>query len=660
MFAKKISPFGGMLPKIGNRLLPDFNATVASNLKLQSGEIRPLRAPLLIAQPNKPMPPLAIYLARNGLSQQAWFTWPFDVDIVRAPLSIEVESRYYWTGDGAPKYSTYSQAVAGGGDNYPAQAFDLGIPTPKTKPTVGHSGGVGATSTRFYVYTYFSELGEESAPSPVSDIITGKVDGTWAITAMDEFPLNSGTGSAAFLAGFTTFTNSASARHWLRVGDSVVISSAIVVVTKIVSASSFEVAGNFAAATTWARLNNWNIANMKRRLYRTAGTIASFQLVSDDVSTSYNDTLTDSQILGDELISQGWIPPPVELKGITSHPSGALVGFFNNILCLSVPYQPHAWRTADQLATDYEIVGIAVYGTEIGIGTKGSAYVASGVDPESMSLETIKGNHPCLSKRSVYSIGNGFVFSTIHGLALVSVGSNKADILTEQFFTKDEWQEYKPETIVTSIAYGRIYLAFIREDLSQSMLVLDQDILYVVDIPVSELYTDLTSGELYITDEIGIKIWDSPEAYPLTYDWKSKDYILASPVNIGAAKIDFISAISSDDLAILQAIIDAINASNIAILSTGKARGGINFKAYNVGAVNVSNIKQLPLLPPGNSITFVLRKGTEIIASVNVSDTKAFRLPAGYKADTFSVEVIGQSIIKEVRFGETMDSLKTV
>lgn len=660
MFAKKISPFGGLLPKVGDRLLPDFNATIASNMKLQSGEIRPLRAPFLIAQPNKPTPSLAIYLARNGISQQAWFSWPFDVDVVRAPLSVEVESRYYWTGDGVPKYATYTQAVTGGGDNYPAQAFDLGIPTPQTKPTVGHSGGVGVASTRFYVYTYFSALGEESAPSPVSDIFTGKVDGTWAITAMDEFPLNSGTGSASFSSGFTTFTNTASARHWLRVGDSVVLSSTTLVVTELPTSSSFKVAGNFSAATTWARLNNWNTASMKRRLYRTAGTTAQFQLVADGIGTSYNDTLTDSQILGDELISQGWIPPPVGLKGIASHPSGALVGFESNILWLSVPYQPHAWRVSDQLATDYEIVGIAVYGTEIGIGTKGNVYIASGVEPESMSLESIKGNHPCLSKRSVYSIGNGFIFSTAHGMALVTVGTNSVVMLTDQFFTKDEWRNYAPETIVTSLAYGRIYLAFTRADSSQSILVLDSDILLNADVPYAELYTDLTSGELYLSDTAGIKVWDSAEAYPLTYSWKSKDFVVSNPINIGAAKIDFEPAINADDLAILQAIIAAINVSNAAIISSGKARGAINFKPYNKGIVNGSNIQQVPLLPPGNEVTFILRKGAEIVASVSVNDTKTFRLPAGYKADVFSIEVIGQSVIKEVRFAETAYGLNKV
>jgi hypothetical protein len=658
MTAIKITPFNGLQPKIGKRLLPEFSGTVANNIKLQSGEMRPLRAPFLIAEPNKETPSLSIYLARNGISEQAWFSWPFDVDVVRAPLSVDVESRYYWTGEGTPKYATYTKAVTGGGDDYPSSAFELGIPTPQTKPTVSPSGGSGAATTRFYVYTYFSELGEESAPSPVSDISTGKVDDTWAISGMDEMPANSGTGTASHSSGVTTFTNATSARHWLRVGDSVVLDGDTLVVTEIPTADSFKVAGDYSAETTWARLNNWNTANMKRRLYRTAGTLAEFQLVDDDVATPYNDTLGDSEILGDELITQGWVPPPVNMIGLGVHPSGALIGFIDNILCLSVPYQPHAWRDEDRLATDYEIVGIAVYGTEIGIGTKGNPYVASGVEPESMSLQSVKGVYPCLSKRSVCSIGNGFIYSTAHGMAMVS--NEGVSVMTDIFFTKDEWLEYNPETIITTLAYGRIYLSFTRDDDSQAMLIIDSELMVTTDIVASELYTDESTGELYITDEDGIKAWDSIEAFPLTGDWRSKDYVLPKPVNIGAAKIDFDPAIDEEDQAMLQEIIDAIIASNTAILSTGNAKGAINAKRYNQGIVNGSNIEQAPLLPPSNVITFILRSGETVIVTRTVTDTKAFRLPAGYKSDVYSVEVIGQTLIREIRFAETMSGLSMV
>lgn len=659
MFKVKIAPFGGMIPKFGTRLLPQNASVVANNLKLQSGQLRPLRAPELIAEPNKPTPAMSVYLARQDIDTQAWFSWVEDVDVVRAPLPVETESRYYWTGEGNPKFATYTLAVTGGGDDYPASALEIGIPTPQTAPTVTpDASGSGSNITRFYCYTYFSELGEESAPSPVSALTTGKTDDVWAISGMDAVPANSGTGTASHSAGVTTFTNGSSVKHWLRVGDEIVIGGDNVLVTELPTAASFKIPGDYSAETTWARANNWNTANMKRRLYRTAGSLATFQLVDDDVSTTHDDSLSDSEILGDDLITQGWVPPPIGIQGMTVHPSGALVAFVKNLLCFSVPYQPHAWREADQLATDYEIVGIAVYGTEIGLGTKGSAYVASGVEPESMTLQAVKGIYPCLSKRSIASIGNGFIYSTRHGMAVV--GNEGISLLTENFFTKDEWDAYNPLSIITALAYGRIYLSYTRTDNSKAMIIMDGEILTSADVVAYELYTDEASGELYITDEDGIKIWDSLNSYPLIASYQSKDFVSPMPVNIGAAKIDFDAAINTDDQEILQETIDAIIASNAIILSSGNAHGSLNSKRYNNQTVNSSDILETPDLPPSNLITFILRRNDEIVATRTISNKNVFRLPAGYKDDVFSVQVISQTTIREIRFAETPEALKDI
>ena len=655
----KITPFGGLLPKIGTRLLPASAATKANNLKLQSGELRPLRKPFLTNFPNKPQPALSVFLARSGTNQSTWFSWPIDVDVIRAPFNIDVESRFYWTGDGAPKFASYLKSVTGGLNNYPSSAFDLGIPTPQTKPTVAHVGGVGIATTRFYCYTYFSELGEESAPSPVSDITTGKVDDTWTISNMNELPINTSTGTATYVAGtqLTTFNTTGAAMHWLRVGDSVVLSSVTLQVISVLSPSSFTVTGDFSSATAWSRLNNWNTNNMKRRLYRTAGTIAQFQLVANDVPATYNDTLLDYAILGDQLISQGWFPPPVGLKGLTVHSSGSLMGFINNILCGSVPYQPHAWRDIDRNSTDFKIVGIAAYGSEIGIGTEGTPYIASGVEVESMSLQKIDDIYPCLSKRSMASVGNGFIYATKHGMAMINASG--VNLITDKFFTIDEWIIYNPSSIVTSLAYGRIYMAYTRKDGSMSMLIIDNDLLITADIVTFELYTDKATGELYITDGEGIKGWDSPQSYPLTNNWKSKDFVLSTPINLGAAKIDFDLAISADDLTFLQAINAAIMANNMVILSTGNARGSIDAKPYNKIVVNGSTLKRAISLP-SNVVTFILRKHDGIVVTRTITNSNAFRLPSGYKDDVFSIEVLSQCRIREIRIAETMDGLRTL
>lgn len=786
----KVSPFGGLVPKVGTRLLPDNAAVQANNVKLQSGELRPLRAPYTVNTPMNVLPPESIYLARYG-EASAWMTWGFDVDAVRVPLPSDVETRIVWTGDGAPKMATFTKLTTGGLNNYPSDAFTLGIPNPQSKPSVTSSlagiavrslktrptnaalaytqdsdsvdslvtldtadtgahlyvritqdnnstsaaytgdpeaefsgtttvymetfekhkllAGVDVTLTgfspsyyngtfedieivdeytisfripavvleaastlgtythegfeqavtRFYGYTYFSELGEESGISPLSDIHTGRLDANWYISGMDEMPANSGTGTASFSAGKTTFANTG--KHWLRVGDQIGIGGdPDAVVTDVVDASTFKVEGDFSSETEWERTYPWNTANMKRRLYRTTGSTGSFQLVSDDVGTSYTDTLSDSEILGDELISADWQPPPVGLKGVVVHPSGSIVGFVGTVLYQSVPYQPHAFVQAYQRSTDYEIVGLAVYGTEIGIATKGNPYVASGVEPESLTLNKIEqGSFPCLSKRSVASVGDGFIFATAHGMALI--GTTGVSVFTDKFFTYDEWRNYYPQTIVTAIAYGRVYLSYTRPDESRAILIIDGDTMVTADVVANELYTDVGSGELYIGNENGVQQWDSELSFPLQNNWRSKDYTFSKPVNFGAAKIDFDIAIDPDEAALIQAEIDQVIAENAALMTTGNVRGYMNAKPFAGGsAVNGSDLVKPPEIPPSNTITFILRDNNGIVISRPVTTANAFKLPAGYKSDTFSVEVLGQCNIREIRVAETMQGLSAL
>ena len=312
MPAVQITAFSGMQPRTSERLLPDNAAQRAENVKLYSGELRPLNKPRIVYSPNKPMPPVSIYRARNA-SSAGWMSWPFDVDVVLAPLAADSESRYYWTGDGEPKMAEYTEAISGGNDDYPHLAFALGIPRPLDKPAVSSTGGTLTTVTRFYGVTFFSEKGEESGLSPISDSTDGKTDGTWSITNLAVFPANSGSCSATHTGGVTTV--SSVGYHWLRPADPVLLNGVRVLVSEVVSPTSFKVLGDFSAATVWARETPWNINGIKRRLYRTTGTAGSWQLVDDDVGTSFTDNLSDSDILGDELISEDWDPPPADLKG---------------------------------------------------------------------------------------------------------------------------------------------------------------------------------------------------------------------------------------------------------------------------------------------------------------------------------------------------------
>jgi hypothetical protein len=486
--------------------------------------------------------------------------------------------------------------------------------------------------------------------------VTGKVDGTWSISAMDDVPTSSGTGTAAYASGSTTFTNAASAPHWLRVGDEVVISATTLVVTAVPTSSSFKVAGNYAAATSWARKAAWNTSGMTKRLYRTSGTLATFQLVAENITTTtYSDTLTDALILGDELISAGWEPPPATLTGVVTHSSGSLVGFTGTLLCASVPYQPHAWVTAYQLSTEYDIVGIASYGSEIAIATLGTPYVASGVEPESVTMQKINGLYPCLSKRSVVSVGDGAVYASGHGL--MYIGQSGVSLYTKKFFSKDEWITHLPANMVCEFAYGRVYVSTTGSNGLKYMFIFEGDVLTTADFTAYDLYTDAATGTLYVAAASSIQEWDHAGSAPLTMAWKSKRFVLPPPQNFGAAKIEFDQAVPE---AIRTAILDEIaskTAANAALMAAGNTGGSYGAKSYNVLAVDNSDLVPVPDVPAVNEVTFILySKGVPVFARV-VSSEKAFRLPAGFKTDEIEVQVNSQCVVNAIRLATTMTAL---
>jgi hypothetical protein len=67
---------------------------------------------------------------------------------------------------------------------------------------------------------------------------------------------------------------------------------------------------------------------------------------------------------------------------------------------------------------------------------------------------------------------------------------------------------------------------------------------------------------------------------------------------------------------------------------------------------------EVPDDPADNVVTFILRNGDTIKASRTVTNTRVFRLPGGYKTDNYSVEVITQCKVKEIRVAETPDGLR--
>jgi hypothetical protein len=654
-----------MVPRSSRRLLADNGAYFAENVKLASGELRPLRKPSRVYTPNKPLPPKSVYRLYDASrpveaeGAAAWATWPIDVDLVQAPLSADVESRFYWTGDGEPKMAEFSEIVSGGLNDFPHLCYALGIPAPQDKPAVSVAGGTGDTITRFYRVTFFGEKGEESAGSPVSDSIDGPIDGTWNVSNLPELPVNSGTCTATATAGVTTVT--CSGYHWLRIDDPVKLNATEVYVRSVVSPTVFTVSGGHATATTWARVTPWNVNGLQRRLYRTTGTTGSWQLVAEDVGTTYSDSLDDGDILGDELISDNWNPPPAGLRGLCLHASGALCGFVGNKVYFSEPLQPHAWPTGTSLSLGFDVVGLAPFGSSIVAATAGSPYLIDGTEPGVMSAQKFDGGYPCVSKRSVTSVGDGALYSSNHGLIYVTSSGVAIAPYTDSWFTRDEWMQLAPGGMQCLYANGVIYVAYDAGSDGFGVLVIDGATLTSFEAKASALAVDSATGEIYYGTDEGISLFNpATGTYPMQWAWHSKDFVFPEPVNLGAAKIDYEQVI---DPLLRQTLLaeraDTI-ARNEALFALGGFFGEMNDFEYNANQVNGSNAYVVPDIPPGNDIQFSLWHAGKIIHQTTVTNTRAFRLPAGFKYDEYSFEIAGQSSVYRVLIGETPSGLNAI
>lgn len=672
MNAIRVSNFQGLSPAVAPELLQDAGAQRAANCNLLSGDIRPLYAGTLTYTTNVTGVLKSIFRISEPTGD-AWLAWANEVNCVKGPITGL--GRYYYSGDGEPRATTLALAIDGAGGAYPSLFRALGLPAPVTAPTVSPSGGVGAAVSRYYVYTFYDDWDQESAVSPLTALLTGKVDDTWAISGMDATPPNSGDITAVTYIG-DSVTITTTNTHFNRVGENVTIAGVTTVtnvngtweLTAVNIASktmTFTVTttptGTYVDGTdttdTWTRVAPFGTCS--KRIYRTSGSTAQFQLVKDgETGTTFNDTILDADIPGDELISTDWVMPPVDLSGLFLHPSGALGGVSGNELCFSEPYQPHAWPVRYRLRTDYPIKATAVYGSSVAVATTGTPYTAYGTEPGQIALVNHNGAYPCLSMRSMVPTLTGAVYAS--PLGLVQVSDNGAQVITGNLYDKDQWDEVQPSLMFGASVDGRLYYG-VQESGERAKILVFGTKLTVAEIEATALYADLQNGKLYYTVGNRVYAYNQPGTSFLPQDWKSKEFVLPQPCTLTAAKILFDTVIPPEVVVAEQATYDADLATNVALVATGDVGGWLN--GYALDGMTLNGDDLLSLSNPSNataSVSFELYADGELKHSRVVENGKPFRLPSGYLASRYAFRVTSTCRVKAVEIAENVEALRNV
>lgn len=476
--------------------------------------------------------------------------------------------------------------------------YDLKIIAPTAKLTLTPSGGgSGDITTRLYVYTFVTSFGEESEPCPISDDLEWQ-DG------------------------------------------------------QTVTLSGFELGDPARGVTT-------------QRIYRSQQGPSGTQLYFiDERATSVSDYVDSIGVedIQEPLPSLTWNNPPDALEGLTVLPNGIMAGFVGKTLYFSEPYHPHAWPEVYSFDVDFPIMALGAFSNSLVVATEGNPYLVTGSNPLTMFSQKLELNLPCVSKRSMVDLGYTVAYASRKGLVAVSSGG--ANIVSSNLFSHDDWAELNPTTFAAGQINGWYYVSYDYLDydgaLQQGSFYLDltgnQAFLVRSDVITRSFFYDLTDEKLYYYKDGNAYEWDGTVGIPSLYTWKSKTFTFPKPTNLGAIKVLSSKGLTTEELAQIQAQIDAIILANEALFSTG-LEGEVNSSALGSGTLNGDLLVTPPSLDQNIAINIygdgVLRGSVD---QLNVIE----RLPSGYKATDFYIEIIGNAQIDQVESATTAKELGQV
>lgn len=330
-------------------------------------------------------------------------------------------------------------------------------------------------SSRSYVYTWVTDLGEESAPS------------------------------------------SATATYIVASGDSVTIS------------------GFSSPPSTNRTVSKLRIY---RTATGTTTTDFLFVTEQNSNVVTFVDTVKD-EALGEVIQSTSWDEPPTDMFGICASPNQFLVGFSKNIICKSEPGYPHAWPVEYRDTVDYPIVGGAVTGGSVIVLTKGVPYMLTGSHPSNMAMRKLAALQACVSKRSICTIGNYVYYASPDGLVRVSSAGEVAivtegHITRKQWQTYSPSTMVAREHNGMYVAFydggtAPTRGAFIHDTRDERISFTDTTQFY------SGVYTRPSTGDLYVTDGSTIYVWDGGSSASFT--WKSKVFGMPYTMNLGVMRV---------------------------------------------------------------------------------------------------------------------------
>lgn len=553
--------------------------------------------------------------------------------------------------------------------------FTFGAAEGTTADTAGRIDLAGTVSPRTYVFTYYTAWEEESVPSEPSAAVFVKegqvvtVSGlptSWTHGAgyqttgmklrvyrtvlgvngtdyyrVGQIPLGGATSGTYSRTG-NTITVSITG-HGLDTGDH----AALTFTTGTATSGGYTVTKVDANTFTCTDINSGATSG---NVTRAADTFID----NIDIASLDADTL---------LESADYDQPEATMQGMLTIHNSMIVGFFGNTICFCEPGKPHAWPIKYRQQIDADIVALGAFGTTLLVMTEKTPWVLNGNNPAAQSLARTDYVLPCLSKRSVTNIGFGVVWASTGGLAVYS------NTIGTDYITKNvhSWNTWNQDVIPTSL-FGEYYRGrYFGSDGTNTFIFERNDQvgghLVETDIHFTAAHYRSLTDEFYYADGNTVYLWNAQTVGPATLDWKSKVFTTKDYTNFGACRVIADYSTPEGEAALIEENI-AIVAANAAIIAAASPSTGASpmgaLGSFDVGELEVAGSPLTPLATAEFTATFQLFVNKQLIFTRVCTDDAPFRLPTGYRADTFEIRVATTARVRAIHLAESMAGLRGV
>lgn len=328
------------------------------------------------------------------------------------------------------------------------------------------------------------------------------------------------------------------------------------------------------------------------------------------------------------LRSTDYDQPPDELQGLVVFRNNIFAGFVGNDVYFSEPGIYHAWPLKYKRSFETNIVGLAPIAGDLLVLTEGYPYLLSGNDPAILSQAKLSARYPCLNQQSIVETSFGTVWSTHDGLAVFSP-SIAGQLLSRRLHSSDTWNAALDPTTLVGVMYKDTYIAshatasiVFENDEKTGPSFVDNDFAFTA------AWYDAQTNNLYVIagEDGDVYQWDDLSQPSSIMTWKSKVFITKEYTNIGAARVvaDYSGELPSP---VWELADDHWEETDI-------------------------------LWNAADPLTFKLYVDKNLFFTTTLSDSNVFRLPSGYRSDTFEIELVGTARVRAVHLGETPTSLR--